>query len=112
MWFTRLGYFLIVCVIASAAVAIAYVLRPSDASQPPPIEFDSVVNFAKFGVIESVDVKGQTMTVRFKDGFDTKAQFGVSDHVFLGTIPAGRDIVAALTAAGVPLNDGLQVHQR
>lgn len=115
MLVTRIGYALIACVVIAAAVAIFYVLvgpGGGDDDATPTIEFDTVVNYARYGVIESIDVKGQTMTVRFIKDYDTKTQFGTSNHVFVCTMPEGQDIETALTAAGISVGDGaLPVHR-
>jgi len=114
MLVTRVGYLLIIGVVATAAAAVMIVLRPSTASQPPALEFQQVVNYSRYGVVERIDVKGQTLTVRFKDGFDTQAQLGIADRVFAASVPAGSDITTALPEAGVPFNrpGGLQVVAR
>ena len=108
MLVTRIGYALIACVIIAAAVAIIIVLVPNGGSDDasPAIEFDTVVNYARYGVIESIDVKGDTMTVHFIKDYDTQTQFGTSSHTFTATVPAGQDIEAALTGAGIAVGDG------
>ena len=114
MLVTRIGYLLIIGVVATAAAAVMIVLRPGTASQPPALEFQQVVNYSRYGVVERIDVKGQTLTVRFRDDFDTQSQLGISDKVFEAAVPVGRDITTALTEAGVPFNraGGLQVVAR
>ena len=111
MLVARIGYVLIILVIATAVAAIAIVLRPDDASHPPMLEFQEVVNYSHFGVIDRIDVRGQTLTVHFNDSFDTKARFDTSTHTFEAPVPAGQDIVSALEAAGIAVNQsgGLQV---
>ncbi|MDP9236599.1 MAG: hypothetical protein M3P30_04220 [Chloroflexota bacterium] len=114
MLFTRVSYVLIIGVIAFAIAAIAIVLRPDTASQPSVLEFTQVINYSKYCVVDRIEAKGQTLTVQFRPGFDTKAQFGTSDRVFQSTLPAGQDLVAALKGAGVEVNGtgGLQVVSR
>lgn len=114
MLVTRVSYLLIVVVIAVAIAAIAIVLRPDSASQPSALEFTQVINYSRFGAIDRIEAKGQTLTVHFRSGFDTKAQFGTSDHVFHSTLPVGQDLVAALRGAGIDVNGagGLQVVSR
>ena len=111
MLVARIGYALIMLVLATAAVAIAMVLRPDNASHPPGLEFQEVVNYSHFGVIDRIDVKGQTLTVHFRDSFDTADRFGTSTHTFEAPVPSGQDIVSALQAAGIEVNKtgGLQV---
>lgn len=111
MLVARIGYVLIVLVIATAAAAIAMVLRPDDASHPPMLEFQEVINYSHFGVIDQIDVRGQTLTVHFKDSFDTTERFRTSTHTFEAPVPTGQDIFSALQAAGIEVNKtgGLQV---
>lgn len=114
MLVARIGYVLIVLVIATAAAAIAMVLRPDSASHPPMLEFQEVVNYSHFGVIDRIDARGQTLTVHFKDSFNTADRFGTTTHTFEAPVPAGQDIVSALQAAGIEVNKagGLQVSNR
>lgn len=114
MLVTRVSYVLIIGVIAFAIAAIVIVLRPDSASQPSALEFTQVIDYSKVGVIDRIEAKGQTLTVHFRSGFDTKAQFGTSDQVFHSTLPAGQDLVSALRDAGIDVNavGGLQVVSR
>ncbi|HZP58589.1 MAG TPA: hypothetical protein VFC53_13720 [Dehalococcoidia bacterium] len=109
MIFTRLGYVLIITVIAVAAVAIVVVLRP--ASEDHVISAQEVVNYARFGVIESIDAHGRTLTVRFKKDFDTNEAFGTNSHTFSATLGDGQSITDMLAQAGVALDgsNGLRV---
>ncbi len=111
MLVARIGYVLIVLVIATAVAAIAMVLRPDDASHPAMLEFQEVINYSHFGVVDRIDVRGQTLTVHFADSFDTTARFGTKTHTFEAAVPPGQDIVSALRAAGIEVNKtgGLQV---
>ena len=104
MLVARIGYVLIVLVIALAAAAIAMVLRPESAAHPPMLEFQEVVNFSRFGVIDRIDAQGSTLTVHFKDDFDTAEPFRTDVHTYEAPVPDGQDIVSALTSAGVPFN--------
>jgi len=106
MIFTRLGYFLILAIIAAAAVAIVLVLRPDTATNYPPIETEQVVNYARFGAIDEIEVDGMLLTVRFREDFDTEEQFGTSSHTFHGTLAEGQDIGQMLSAAGVVVGEG------
>ena len=111
MIFTRLGYVLIVTVIAIAAVAIFIVLRPESASGPPTISVEEVVNYSRYGVVESIEVKGQTMKVRFKDGYDTEEQFGTDSREFEASLAPDQSILVLLETAGIPVNtaEGVRV---
>ncbi len=102
MLVTRIAHALIIGVVASAAVAIVMVLRPDSASHPPALEFQQVINYSRYGVIDTINIKGGEVTVHFRDDFDTKAQFGVDAHTFIASGPADEDAVTALMAAGVP----------
>ena len=113
MIFTRLGYFMILLIIAAAAVAIVFVLRPETATNYPSIETEQVVNYARYGVVNEIEVDGTLLTVRFDDDFDTQDQLGTSSHVFHGTLAEGQDIGQMLSAAGVVVGeDGVQVTQQ
>lgn len=111
MLVARIGYVLIILVIATAVAAIAMVLRPSSATHPPMLQFQDVVNYSHFGVIDHIDVRGQTLTVQFSNSFDTKTRFGTTAHTFEVAVPTGQDIESALKAAGIPVNGkgGVQV---
>jgi uncharacterized SAM-binding protein YcdF (DUF218 family) len=113
MLVARIAYVLIIIVIATAVAAVAMVLRPSSATHPPMLEFQEVVNYSHFGVIDRIDVTGQTLTVHFASSFDTASRLGAATHTFEAPMPAGQDIVAALKAAGIAVNgaDGVQVVQ-
>jgi hypothetical protein len=114
MLVTRIGYVLIIAVMATAIAAIAIVLRPDEATHPPMIEFQQVVNYSRYGVIDRIDAHGKTLTVHFRDDFDTAEPFQTSVHTFESAVPEGKDIVTELTAAGVPVDGsgGLQVTTR
>ena len=113
MIFTRLGYFMILLIIAAAAVAIIFVLRPETATNYPSIETEQVVNYARYGVVNEIEVDGTLLTVRFHEDFDTQEQLGTSSHVFHGTLAEGQDIGQMLSAAGVVVGeDGVQVTQQ
>jgi hypothetical protein len=116
MLVTRFAHALIIAVLALAAVAVAVVLRPERASHPPAIEFQQVVNYSKYGVIDRIDAKGQVLTVHFRDEFDTQAQLGTDAHTFESSLPPGADLLAALSEAGVPASSAggprVTVHQQ
>jgi hypothetical protein len=114
MMFTRLGYSLILMIVAAAAVAVAvvaFVAWPGGGSSGHTLDAQQVVNYSRFHVIDSIDQNGRTLTVHFNKDFDTKKAFGTGAHEFTSTLPQGEDIVAMLTAVGVPINgaDGIQV---
>jgi hypothetical protein len=111
---TRIGYVLIIGVIATAAAAITLVLRPGTASHPAAIQYQQVIDYTRYGVVERIETKGQTLTVHFSKDFDTQAQLGTSDHVFDAMMPPGEDVVATLAKAGITVNGptGLQVVAR
>ncbi len=114
MLFTRIGYVLIIGVIAIAAAAVAFVLRPDSATHPAAIDYQQVINYSRYGVVERIETKGQTLTVYFRQDFNTKAQFGTGTHAFDSKLPTGANLVGDLTAAGIAVNSagGLQVVAR
>ena len=109
MLFTRIGYVLIIGVIATAVAAVAIVLRPEEATHPPVLEFQQVVNYSRYGVVDRIDARGRTLTVHFKADFDTREPFQTDVHTFEAAVPEGQDIVQALASAGVT---GVQVNSR
>ena len=78
------------------------------------IEYQQVIDYSRYGVVERIETKGQTLTVHFSKDFDTQAQLGTSDHVFDAMMPPGEDIVDTLAKAGISVNGptGLQVIAR
>lgn len=114
MLVARIGYVLIIGVMATAIAAIAFVVRPGEATHPPNIEFQQVVNYSRYGVIDRIDAHGKTLTVHFRDDFNTSEPFQTDVHTFESGVPDGRDIVSELTKAGVAVDGsaGLQVTTR
>ena len=99
---TRAGYVLMAAVIVAAAASIFVVLRPgNDAHRLDP---QTVVNYAKFGVVDKIEGNGQTLTVHFKASFDTQQSFGTGSHTFTSELPDSSSIIAMLQQAGVPIN--------
>jgi hypothetical protein len=137
MAFTRLGYLVILAIIATAAAAIAFVLWPDGsttdggsvsrtavvgtatagpAAEPtialyPSIDFDELVPFVRLGAVANIDATNpQQVLVNFRPDFDTSG-FGTPSHTFQTTPPAGQTIEQALDDAGIPVNapGGIQV---
>jgi hypothetical protein len=106
MILARLSYLLIITIIAAAGVAVFMVLRPDDASHNPAIEIQEIINFSRFGVIESITESGQTVTVRFDEDFDTEGAFDTDSHVFEATVPRGQNIRTILQNNGVIVGEG------
>jgi hypothetical protein len=102
MLITRIAHALIVGIVAIAAVAIVMVLRPDTATHPSELEFQQVINYSRYGVIDTIEVRGREVTAHFRDDFDTKEALGVDAHTFVANGPADEDVVAALKAGGVP----------
>lgn len=102
----RLSYVLIITIVAVAAVAVFMVLRPDEASHNPAIELQQIIDYSRFGVVESITEGGQTLTVRFNDDFDTEEAFDTDSHVFEATIPPGDDIRTILENNGVIVGEG------
>lgn len=110
---SRIAYLLMTMVIAAAIVAIVIILRPNDASSPPTMDFQTVLNYSQFGVIDKIEQKDQTLTVHFKKDFDTQKHFNTDTHTFEATVPESRDLLAELQAVGVPVGEeGVQVISR
>lgn len=118
MAFTRLGYILIVAIIAAAAIAIGLVARDygsggtsNNAAAAPQIEFQRVLDYLKYGAITSIDANGKDLTVHFREDVDTSGLNAASPHTFRSTVPAGQDVVQTIEATGIKVNtpDGLPV---
>jgi hypothetical protein len=123
--FTRLGYVVIVAILAIAGAAIALVLWPSRSSdkpaspdpatpataavtvvpeaQLPVIPFSRVIDFARLGAVLSLDAHAQDITVTFREDFDTSG-FSTTSHIFRSSLQPGQDIVTALEDAGIRVN--------
>jgi hypothetical protein len=120
MIFTRLGYAVIVTIIAGAAAAVLVVLWPTlsdlsltDDDEPTRqrdataelqlLGFEQVVNFIRYGAVTELEEDGDDVIVRFREDFDT-AGLGTDAHTFRTVPPAGEDVEAALQAAGIAVN--------
>jgi hypothetical protein len=138
--FTRLGYFVIIAILAVAGGAIALVLwsavgssgdktasnPPStataavaasatvspDAAQPT-IPFSRVIDFARAGAVLRIDAQDADVTVTFREDFDTSG-FNTTSHVFRSSVEPGQDVVQVLEDAGVGVNrpGGVTVNKR
>jgi hypothetical protein len=135
--FTRLGYFVIVAILAAAGVAIAFVLwsavgpsggksattapatataasvTVSPAVSQPTIPFSRVIDFARAGAVLRIDAQNADVTVVFRDDFDTSG-FNTTSHVFRSSVEQGQDVVQVLEDAGVAVNraGGITVNKR
>jgi hypothetical protein len=101
---TRLGYLLIVAVIAIAAAAVCVVLDTDEATTNPPITVEQLLRNA--ASIESVRQSGRTVTVTFKDDFDGQTALGVDSQTFEATFDEGVAVEDVLRLANVPVGDG------
>jgi hypothetical protein len=115
--FTRLGYFLIIAIMAVAGAAIAFVVWPSGSSEAPAvtaptvmpatdrptIAFERVIDFTRLGAVLTIDARGQDVTVTFREDFDTSG-FNTTSHVFQSSLQPGQDVVQVLEAAGIAVN--------
>jgi hypothetical protein len=129
--FTRLGYFIIIAILAVAGAAIAFVLWPSGSSDTPAVDgptaavtispaaaqptipFSRVIDFARLGAVLSLDAQGQDVTVTFREDFDTSG-FNTTSHIFHSSLEPGQDIATVLEDAGIRVNgaDGVKVTKR
>lgn len=128
---TRLGYFVIIAIMAVAGAAIAFVVWPSrsshtpaataptatavagPASARPVIPFERVIDFIRLGAVLSIDAQGRDVTVTFREDFDTSG-FSTTSHVFSSSLQPGQDVERVLEDAGIPVNGagGLTVTKR
>ena len=133
--FTRLGYFVIVAILAIAGAAIAVVAwsaissggddTPADPTptavaaattpvgQLPSIPFARVIDFTRSGAVLTIDAQGIDITVTFREDFDMSG-FNTTSHVFKSSLEPGQDVVQVLETAGIAVNgeDGVTVTQR
>jgi hypothetical protein len=112
--FTRLGYVVIIAIMAVAGAAIAFVVWPSGSSEAPAITvtpaaprptiaFERVIDFTRLGAVLTIDAQGQDVTVTFREDFDTSG-FNTTSHVFQSSLQPGQDVVQVLEAAGIAVN--------
>ena len=113
MGVTRVAQVLIIVIVAIAAAGVFLVVRPDSAHQNPSITLEEVINFAKFGVVESVEVRGNVAIVTFSDDYDpSSGPLEADSHVFEMTVPEGENVAARLQEAGIPVGaDGVSVTQ-
>jgi hypothetical protein len=132
--FTRLGYFVIVAILAIAGAAIAVVAwsaissggddpavdptptavaaATAPASQLPSIPFARVIDFTRSGAVLTIDAQGIDITVTFREDFDVSG-FNTTSHVFKSSLEPGQDVVQVLETAGIAVSeDGITVTQR
>jgi hypothetical protein len=113
MGVTRIAQLLIIVIIAAAAVAVFIVVRPESAHQNPSITLEEVINFAKFGVVDSIEVRDNVAIVTFSEDYDpSTGPLATDSRVFEMAVPAGENVAARLMEAGVPVGaDGVSVTQ-
>lgn len=113
MSITRIGQLLIVAILIIAAVGILIVLRPESGSAPQTMTLEEVINFSSFGVVESIEVRGDIAIVTFSQDYDTsQPPLSAPSRVFEMPVEGGVDIAARLRDAGVPVGaDGVSVSQ-
>jgi hypothetical protein len=133
MALTRLGYLVILVILATAAAAILFVIWPfgssDDGSKPsaiatatapatiplyPNLDFDRLIPFVQLGAVAGIEARADnTILVNFRPDFDTSG-FGTPSHTFQSTVPQGRTVEGVLRDAGIPVNEsgGVQVVRR
>lgn len=104
MIFTRLGYGIIMAIIAVGAAAVVYVLRPADGR--PEVTVQQVIDYSQFGLVDEIEVDGRTLTVRFDESLDTQEHFGDRSHEFEAELTGGDNIEDLLRGAGVLVGPG------
>jgi hypothetical protein len=137
--FTRLGYFVIIAILAVAGAAIALILwsavgpsggKSASSASPtatmgiaasvtvipaaqPSIPFTRVIDFARAGAVLRIDAQGSDVTVVFREDFDVSG-FNTTSHVFSSSVEPGQDVVQVLENAGVAANraGGVTVNKR
>jgi hypothetical protein len=133
--FTRLGYFVIVAILAIAGAAIAIVAwsavssggddpaadptptavaaATAPAAELPSLPFARVIDITRSGAVLTIDAQGIDITVTFREDFDVSG-FNTTSHVFKSSLEPGQDVVQVLETAGIAVNgeDGVTVTQR
>jgi hypothetical protein len=117
MVFTRLGYLLILAIMAVAGVAMFIVAWSSfdadDEDEPFVVPFETVINYARFGTIERLEVEDDTVIVFVREDVDV-SQLNTDEHVWQSDVPE-QGVEQALREAGISVNGdsgGLPVVQR
>jgi hypothetical protein len=117
MVFTRLGYLLILAIMGVAAIAMFIVAWSSfdsdDEDEPFTVPFETVINYARFGTIERLEVEGDTVTVFVREDVDV-SQLNTDEHVWQTEVPE-QGVEQALREAGIAVDGdagGLPVVQR
>lgn len=105
---TRIAYVAIMAVMAGAVVAVYSIVAGTggDNGELPGITTKQIVDYARFGMVEQVDVEGQQVTVTFVETLDTQDAFGVSSRRFRATLADGETMTDLILAAGLIVGEG------
>ena len=106
---TRIAYLAIVGVMVVAVVAVWSVARGTgggDDGELPELTTKQIVDYARFGMVEEIDVDGRNVTVTFVETLDTEDAFGESSRRFRATLPEGETMTDQILAAGLTVGAG------
>ena len=106
---TRLAYLAIMGVMVVAVVAVCSVATRTgggDDGGLPVLTTKQIVDYARFGMVEEIDVDGREVTVTFVETLDTEAAFGESSRRFRATLEPGETMTDQILAAGLTVGAG------
>lgn len=140
--FTRLGYAVILTIMAGAIAAAALVIWPligdsggddgasvdagatptataaaeatATATGEPFMPIERVIDFIRFGAVVRITAEGEDLTVVFRDDWQPGPDMPQDVRVYRSAVPEGEDVTDVLEAAGIPVNvpGGIEVVYR
>lgn len=130
--FTRLGYAVILTIMAGAIAAAALVIwplidddggdggasvgpgatgtaaAPAEATATPASEpfmpIERVIDFIRFGAVVRITAEGENLTVVFRDDWQPGPEMPQDVRVYRSAVAEGQDVTDVLEAAGIPVN--------
>lgn len=106
---TRIAYLAIVGVLALTVVAVCSVVSGTgggDDGELPEITAKQIVDYARFGMVEEVNVDDRNVTVTFVDTLDTEEAFGEASRRFRATLAEGETMTQLILDAGLTVGAG------
>lgn len=105
---TRIAYLAIMGVMVAAVVAVCTVTTGTggDNGELPEITTKQIVDYARFGMVEKIDVEDREVTVTFVETLDTEDAFGESSRRFRATLEPGETMTKLINDAGLTVGAG------
>lgn len=106
---TRAASLAIVGVMIVAVIAVWAVVSGtggSDDGELPEITTKQIVDYARFGMVEEVNVDGRDVTVTFVETLDTEDAFGEASRRFRATLAPGETMTRLIVDAGLTVGEG------